>query len=389
MPQNVVLYASVGEVLTRYEVDVAAATLTERESVSLPENVQYAWPHANRHFLYVATSDSATGMGAQGTSHHLTGFAIDPASGRLSEQGPRVVLPHRPIHMATDIPSRHALVAFSNPGGLRIYRIENDGSLGTEVPQPSGIDVGIYPHQVRATLDNKHVILVSRGHDPSAGKPEDPGALEVFAYQDGVVGRETAVAPNKGYGFGPRHLDFHPTRPWIYVALERQNALAHFAMRDGTVGPEPLSTVPTLADPDKPRPRQLVGTVHVHPSGRFVYVANRASGVVEDSGQKVFNGGENNLAVYRIDESTGAPSLIQHVDTRGIHCRTFHIDPSGRILVAAHIMGLPVRHGNTIEQIPARLSVFRIAADGTLGFVRSYDVELGGKSLWWMGMVTL
>ena len=48
---------------------------------------------------------------------------------------------------------------------------------------------------------------------------------------------------------------------------------------------------------------------------------------------------------YEIDSTTGEPTLIQHIDTRGIHCRTFHIDPSGRLLVAAHIMALPVRDG--------------------------------------------
>ncbi len=389
MHPKVALYASVGETLTRYDLDIESATLARQESVSLPENVQYAWPHANRRTLYVATSNSATGMGAVGTSHHLVAFAIDPVTGGLTEHGPRIRLPDRPIHMATDIPSRHVLAAFSNPAGLRIYRISDDGTLAAEVPRPASIDVGIYPHQVRATLDNRQVILVSRGHSAAAGNPEEPGALEVFDYHDGVLGREVIVAPNGGYGFGPRHLDFHPTQPWIYVSLERQNALAHFTMRNGLVAPEPLSVVPTLADPDNVRPRQLGGTVHVHPNGRFVYAVNRASGVTEHNGQKVFAGGENNFAVYAIDPSTGAPSLIEHAETHGIHCRTFHIDPSGKVLVAAHIMDLPVRRGDTTEVIPARLSLFRIAADGRLGFVRAYDVQVGDKSMWWMGLVTL
>src|SRR5437588_5750266 len=38
-----VLYASVGEQLTRYEVNVAAATLAAKESIALPEAVQYVW----------------------------------------------------------------------------------------------------------------------------------------------------------------------------------------------------------------------------------------------------------------------------------------------------------------------------------------------------------
>jgi 6-phosphogluconolactonase len=84
---------------------------------------------------------------------------------------------------------------------------------------------------------------------------------------------------------------------------------------------------------------------------------------------------------------TGEPSPIQHADTRGIHCRTFHIDPGGQILVAAHIMGLPVKDGAAIHEVPACLSVFRIGADGKLDFVRKYDVDVGDRQMFWMGMV--
>ncbi|HEX3135994.1 MAG TPA: hypothetical protein VHT22_00195, partial [Casimicrobiaceae bacterium] len=50
-PGKVALYANVGAVLTRYEVDVDALTLTARESVTLPAGVQYAWPHVSRRYL--------------------------------------------------------------------------------------------------------------------------------------------------------------------------------------------------------------------------------------------------------------------------------------------------------------------------------------------------
>jgi hypothetical protein len=143
----------------------------------------------------------------------------------------------------------------------------------------------------------------------------------------------------------------------------------------------------TLGEPDSIRGRQVAGTVHVHPNGRFVYVANRASSIVEAEGQRVFAGGENTLAVFAIDPATGEPTPIQHVDTHGIHCRTFHIDPSGRLLVAAHIMALSVKDGSEIRTVPACLSLFRIGTDGKLDFVRKYDVDVGDRQMFWMGMV--
>src|SRR5260370_15638299 len=142
-----------------------------------------------------------------------------------------------------------------------------------------------------------------------------------------------------------------------------------------------------LAEPGNIRGRQVAGTVHVHPNGRTVYVANRASSVTEIGGERVFAGGENTLAVYRVDPESGEPTAIQHVDTHGIHCRTFHIDPSGRLLVAAHIMGLPVKDGARTRMVPACLSLFRIAEDGKLDFVRKYDVDVGHRQMFWMGTV--
>jgi 6-phosphogluconolactonase len=382
MANKVSLYANVGPDLTQYDMDVEAATLTRRGTVTLPANVQYVWPHASRRHLYVATSDSASGMGRQGSTHHVSAFAIDQSSGALSPHGAPIRLPTRPIHMAIDIPSAHILVAFSNPSGIGVYRINPDATPGDEVAQSHPIDPGIFAHQVRATPDNRQVILITRGHDAGGGKAEEPGALKVFDFRDGVLSNEVSVAPGGGYGFGPRHLDFHPTKPFVYVSLERQNQLAMFELDNGALSPMPRFRKDALADPAT-RHRQLVGTVHVHPNGRTVYVANRSSETIEHAGQRVFAGGENSLAVYAIDQATGEPNLIQHVDTHGIHPRTFHIDPSGRLLVVAHIMGLRTRDGD----VPARLSLFRIASDGRLDFARSYDVDVGNRTMWWMGMI--
>jgi 6-phosphogluconolactonase len=393
MPQStsgrVALYASVGPELTQYDVDVEAAALVRRGAVTLPANVHYAWPHASGRYLYVASSDSAPGAGSAGDKHHVTAFRIDPATGGLSPHGEPIPLPTRPIHMTTDIPSDHLLVAFSNPSALRVYRVNPDATPGEEVRQPEPIDAGIYGHQVRLSPDNRLAILVTRGHDAAAGKPEEPGALKIFQHKDGLLTDEVSAAPNGGYGFGPRHLDFHPSKPWVYVSLERQNKLDMFEITNAKLSAAPVFRKETLAEPGNIRGRQAAGTVHVHPNGRFVYAANRASSTVQLDGKSVFAGGENTFAVYEIDMGTGEPVPIQQVDTRGIHCRTFHIDPSGRMLVAAHIMALPVREGAAIRTVPASLAVFRIDDGGKLDFVRKYDVDVGSRTMFWMGMVPL
>src|SRR5690242_11346969 len=62
--ERVVLYASVGPELTQYDVNVDNATLTKGGTVVLPANVQYAWPHPSRRYLYVAWSNGGPSYGA-------------------------------------------------------------------------------------------------------------------------------------------------------------------------------------------------------------------------------------------------------------------------------------------------------------------------------------
>ena len=93
--------------------------------------------------------------------------------------------------------------------------------------------------------------------------------------------------------------------------------------------------------------------------------------------------------MFSIDPNTGEPTLTQNADPQGFHIRTFSIDPSGRMMVAASIVDMSVRDGNSVRYVPAALTVFRIGDDGKLTFVRKYDVELNGKFQWWSGFVGL
>ena len=106
-------------------------------------------------------------------------------------------------------------------------------------------------------------------------------------------------------------------------------------------------------------------------------------------GKKVYLGGENNIAVFAIDQRTGEPTLIQNMDSYGFHPRTFALDPSGRMMVAANITPRLVRDGEQVRTQPATLAAFQVGEDGKLTFARAYDVETGGKTQSWSGMVAL
>src|SRR5262245_57467369 len=186
---TIALYASVGEELISFRVDVERATLTRQSSLMLPGFVQEAWASPDGAFLYVAWSNggsSYTGSGVEprGDQHGITAFHVD-ARGALRQQGPPASLRSRPIHITGDGPGRHLLVAYNDPSGVSVHAINADGTVGTEVAQHASLDAGVYAHQVRVLPSNRAVVLVTRGNEPTATSREDPGALKVFRYDAG------------------------------------------------------------------------------------------------------------------------------------------------------------------------------------------------------------
>ena len=404
---NSAFYSGVGGQLTHYEVDFGAATLAKLASVTLPGGLQYAWPHPSRRYLYVATSSGGVGIapvpGYPPNQHFLLAFHVAPDGG-LSGHGAPIRLRQRPIHLSVDNAGQHVLVAYNFPSNVSVFKIKGDGGIGEEVKQPDNLEKGIYFHQIRATPGDKSILIVARGNNPEASKPEDPGSLHVYSFKDGVLTSRRKIAPNGGYGFGPRHLYIHPSQPWVYVSIERQNQLIVYKLTpDGDLVPEPLFTTTTLADLAHKFPIQLVGPIHVHPNGRFVYLGNRsgvagvgaspgvevAPGVENVGGKNVFSGGESDIAVFAINQQTGEPTAIQHADIRAAHPRTFGVDPGGRLLVAGSLAPTAKREGGKVVDIPAGLSVFRMGADGKLDFARKYDIDVGQHTQWWTGMIPL
>src|SRR5215510_5131034 len=378
-PARVAVYATVGEELITFSADIERATLTRQSSIMLPGFVQEEWVSPSGPFLYVAWSNggaSYAGSGVEpvGDKHGITAFRVD-STGALHAHGAPAAIRSRPIYITGDRSARHLLVAYNDPSGISVHALNADGTVGAEMPQSGSLDVGIYAHNVRVLPSNDAVVLVTRGNEPTSNTREDPGALKVFRFDNGKLTNVASIAPSNGIGFRSRHVDFHPTRPWAFLTLEAQNRLEVFGITNGMLTSEPLFNKATLADGTGVKAGQTASTIHVHPNGQFVYVANRGG----------VQGGTNNIAVFRINQQTGEPSLIQNIDTHGFTPRTFSVDPGGRMLVVGNQTTQSVA-GNTV---PANLAVFRIRGDGMLEFAERYDLAVGRKPLWWTGLVPL
>jgi 6-phosphogluconolactonase (cycloisomerase 2 family) len=406
-------FASVGPVLTAYQIQRVPRPVWGPDSgppetrppgvqwmllpgpqVTLPANVQYAWQHPSRRYFYVVSSNGQPGGGdaPKGDVHSLNAFTLDPKTGALAAHGEARALPSRPIHTSVDQKGEYVLTAYNEPSSVTVHRINADGTLGQLVNQPTRLDTGIYAHQIRAVPSNQTVIVIARGNNATPSKAEDPGSIHVFGFNNGILSPLQVVRPGNGLGFGPRHLDFHPTKPWVYVSIERQNRIYLYDLQpDGKLGTTPRFVKTSLLDSRNVRPSQGAGTIHVHPNGRFVYQTNRNAGVIDYRGQMVFGGGENNVAVWSINQETGEPNFVEAVDGHGIQLRTFGVEPAGgELLIAASIQPLPNRNGERIETLSAGLSVYHInSSSGRLTFQRKYDVDTARGTQFWSGMVTL
>ena len=379
-----VLYASVGAELGSYTVDEESPTLTRDGVTRTPGPVQYVWVHPALPVMYVAYSNRSTAN----DSHGVAAYRIDRGTGRLTELGPPLTLDNRPIHITVHPAGRHLLIAYNQPSTLTVHDLDAEGSIGTPVAQREPVDAGNYAHQVRVAPSGSFVVLSTRGSDATPEKPADPGALEVFRFSEGQLTSEKSITDGDGTGFGPRHVDFHPTEPWMYVSMERNNQVLTFEVHGDGIAPSPTSTRATVSHSELRAPTQYLGPIHVHPNGRYLYLVNRSDGTVDFEGRKVHGPGENSVAVFSIEDA-GGPTLIQTIGIGAFHARTFSIHPNGKMLVTAAVAPLAERDGDQVRDVPAGFSVFGIGDDGRLTFVRKDDVDVGDGSLFWCGFVSL
>jgi 6-phosphogluconolactonase len=124
-------------------------------------------------------------------------------------------------------------------------------------------------------------------------------------------------------GAGPRHLDFHPNQRFVYVGNELDSTVIAFDFDSERGTLREINTLSTLPDgyEESGAEKSWVADVHVHPSGKTVYVSNR---------------GHDSIAIFNIDRERGSLSAAGHVSTKGGYPRNFAVDPEGNFLIVAN-----------------------------------------------------
>ena len=276
----------------------------------------------------------------------VAAFGIRRGSGRvsLSRISSQPTGDGGAAHLATDRTGKALMSAQYGGGSVAIYPLAGDGSIGARsklLKHQGGSNVvpgrqsKPHAHWVGTSPDNQFVFVPDLGLD------------KVMIYR--LDAQRADLTPH-GFGQlppggGPRHMKFHTSGKFIFVLNELELSVTAFAYDAQEGKMTALQTIPTVSEREKAKETFVSASeIRVHPSGKFVYAANR---------------GHDTITAFGIDQDSGKLTLIQCEPIRGGWPRNFNVDPTGKWLLAAG------RDSNTI-------AVFAVNAEtGELTYTRT------------------
>lgn len=222
-------------------------------------------------------------------------------------------------HLCLDKTARTLVSAQYGGGSVAVFALNKDGSIKerTQLIEHEGgskVDArrqkSPHPHWTGISPDNRFVFIPDLGLD------------QVVIYKlDAANSKLTPHGHAKANpGAGPRHMKFHSSGKWVYLLNELDLTVTVFDYnaKAGTMkAKQTIETVPRAALAKEKA--KSCSEIRVHPSGKFVYAANR---------------GHDTITAFRVDQKTGKLSFIERENVRGATPRNFNLDPSGKWLLA-------------------------------------------------------
>lgn len=223
-------------------------------------------------------------------------------------------------HVAVDPTGKAVLTAQYGGGSVAAFSLNDDGSLKERTSLidhegGSGVVAGRqekpHAHWAGFSPDNRFAFVPDLGLDKVMIYEFDPSTAKITPSGFGKVPA----------GGGPRHMKFHTSGKWVYVLNELALSVTVFDYDAKTGTMTPKQTIPTVSKALLAKEQfKSCSEIRVHPSGRFVYAANR---------------GHDTVTAFRVNQDTGELSVIEVENVRGATPRNFNLDPSGKWLLAA------------------------------------------------------
>jgi len=298
-----------GKGISVYRIDPAGANWTLVQVLATAPNPQYLALDRAQRFLYSAHGDGS----------EICSYAIDRNSGELRSLNKQPTNGKNAPALVADPSNRYMVMA--NGPGMAVFPIQADGSLGphTDALVPPG-EPG--PHRKGQNSPHPHHVLF----DPAGGflAAPDKGVDRVHIYRlDAASGKFRANDPPcvlSRAGAGPRHIAFHPGRPYAFVINELDSTLTAYHWNATRGELKPFQIIPTL--PTTYTGNNTGSEIAVAPSGRFVYASNR---------------GHHSIAIFAIDPASGMLEPVGWEPTQGRTPRFFTLDAAGEMLYACNL----------------------------------------------------
>ncbi len=302
---------SKGIYVYRFDAATGKATwLSNTDSVSNPSFLALA---PNGKTLYACTEDASR------TGGNVSAFGFDEATGQLSFINSQPTGGDHPCYVAVDKTGKWVTVGNYSGGSVTVFPTATNGSLKpySQLMQHQGAGV----NKQRQEKAHVHATVFSPKQDYLYAP--DLGMDKVVAYRFTaslakplikLPVADTRTTP----GSGPRHLTFHPNNKWAYLMEEMSGAVSAYRYLGGKL----VAQQRIAAHPDTVAGPFGSADIHVSPDGKFLYASNRAK--------------ENNLAIFKINATTGLLTTVGYQSTLGMTPRNFCIDPTGGWLLAAN-----------------------------------------------------
>jgi 6-phosphogluconolactonase len=253
----------------------------------------------------------------------IASYRIDPATGGLSQLG-TAAQADAPTFLAPDRTGRYMLCAYYQGGYVAVYPIAADGAIGAAAVDKQETAVGA--HAIASDSSNRFAFVphIARIQDNVLEPPKNnPGPNVILQYRfDAQTGRLSPNTPHRveqGDLVGPRHYIHHPSLDVVYFSNEQGCSVTAYRLdrANGT-----LSSVQTSSTlPAGHTERATCSQIHLTPSGRFLYVGNRAA-----------NG--SSIAAFAVDPAAGHLTAAGHIPTEAVPS-AFCVDPAGRFVFAS------------------------------------------------------
>jgi len=295
-----------------FALDGDRGELTKRADLGASGGPSVMAINPDRNTLYV-------GYRAQPS---VASYRIDPANGGLSLLG-TAVQADAPTFLAPDRTGRYMLCAYYQGGYVAVYPIAADGSIGAAAVDTQKTAVGA--HAVAADPSNRFAFVphIARIQDNVLEPPKNnPGPNVILQYRlDAQTGRLSPNTPHRveqGDLVGPRHYIHHPSLDVVYFSNEQGCSVTAYRLDRANGTLSSVQTISTL--PAGHSERTTCSQIHLTPSGRYLYVGNRAA-----------NG--SSIAAFAVDPATGQLTVAGHTPTEAVPS-AFCLDPAGHFLFA-------------------------------------------------------